>query len=1097
MNPNKPEVHDCPYNNPAEKVRLRNLVDSMNVLIRHHSSLSGAESKEDFVKELQKLLLKSGLPNEVRSRLQPFYLSAQLKAAHHDEWFDAEAMNETFQGAMDACLEQGSLERLQDLAVRTRALISQRFDTNTPLSPEKQLKKDLLAISNVNPVHSRVRNFFRKKIREGIPKKSFDFNAVLEELKKDWKVRQSTAEIKEAERREKADKTLNSIRADIQMEQHIREVLRTPAKPKEEVNVAKVAEQALADQLERLPQTKPQIQFSGDMVEVDSKASETPAVPPEADTAFPPLTGMPMEEFSPLMEDPEAEKPAAEPEQPEVPAAKKDLLSRQFTKIIGPEKNQWNGLMMATFSGNENSVRRFLKQGIDVNEVDETGYTPLMLAAENGFTHIVKILIDHKADWKLKDKKGETALDKACRVGHNEVAAILAFKWGNKASHDRDYELARQYFEQVINLDPNFLLARENLSYVLERLEELKLAAEKKARLLIKSARQAVQMGGNFNNQNDFERALECYKKVFTQGFNPTPDIVAMAHFGMGQVYLKKNELEPAKEHFEEILKTDPNHFDACYYLGYIFHRQENLEAAKIWYNKALQIRPDDGRVKNYLSAIRNQETPRTSSGSTLEDAFAALAVQQQDKETEFQATMGQSEIDVPGDMLSCESGDDAEPYNAPDINQLNGIGLPVEPDNLPPPPLPPDAIPAGEDASGFTSPAVRGQSSQLSEEELERKRVRARKRLEELCRVIACEEHRLGEELDEAVKGYVTLVKQPTLSCIEGVDHRMIAIKLRDLWRQGLMKDFTPVEMAHAQDLAVSDKISGRESEEYFIALVEYGKSCFETKTLVGFKKAKSLFSKALKIIKEPEEKYMWVIDLLNETREWIGKLKEEEKPVRIEKDFENSLRPPTIVAPDMPEAVRKEAQGGMGIFNSKTRKFVPGKTKVRREEPKTIPRGEVLEKRLAERMGNLADEPVTQKNIKIPEKVCRSGQDEFEAMPPTIPNAASKKEIADNPEFRRNAQKLRHQYIESKDPAHKSMLQKTIIKYHHDDITFHQKKSAESYLEFGISLITFGDKPRAAQALNEALALVREDQQTLKGQINEWLGKLDEKAV
>jgi len=1010
MNPNRPDINDCPYDHPAEQARLRSLVDSMNVLIRHYQSLSGAESQEYFVKTLQKLLLKAGLPNELRNRLQPFYLSVQLKAAQQDEWFDAQVMDDAFRDVMECCSEPDARIQLKDLAERTRALIEQRFTAALPKAPKDQLKKDLLAVNNANPVHWRVRNFFRKKIREGISAKPLDFKTILKELKKDWETREGTAEAKAAERRQEADKTLSNIRADLRMGQHIREVLQAPA-PEKTVDVARAAEQVLIQERAPLPGTKPQIDFPGDMVEADSKAAEEPAAPPEAEEAFPFLEGMPIEE----------------------------------------------------------------------SDADESSVTPI--------TRKQIQFPEHEAA-KQPAKMKEAA------------NAEEAFEWGNEASRKGDYELARQYFEQAITIDPNFILAYKHLGYVLEQLGELKLAAdyhrtaaEMEAYSLIKSARQAVRMGDNFNHQNDFERALECYKKIFTQGFDPTPDVVVMAHFGMGQVFLKKNELESAKEHFKKILETDPNHFDSCYYLGYIFHRQENLEAAKTWYKKALQIRPDDERVKKYLSAIRKQETQRASSGSTLEDAFAALAVQQQKEESEFQATMGQNEIDVPEDIATGEPDGESEPYHTPDTGQLNGIGLPVEPDNLPPPPISPDSILKGEDAFDFLSPAVRGQSGKLTADEiLEQNRIRAKKRLGELYQIIACEEHRASDELEEAVKGYVSLVKQPKLSCIEGVDHRGIAVALRRLWREGVMKDFLPVEMAHSQDLAISEKVSGKQSEEYFIALAEYGKSCFETRTLQGFRKAGVFFFQALEISPEPKGKYAWVHDLLEQAQKWIQEMGKgtKEQPVRIEEDFEESLRPPTIVSPDIPEAVRQEAQEGMGIFGSPTRKFVPGKTKVRPEEPKTIPKGEALEYRLKERMGDLADEPVTQRNIEIPEGVRPPEADEFDRMPPTMPNVASKEEATDGLRFRRKAQALRHQYMESEDPGHKIMLQKTIMKYHHDDITLHEKKSAESYLEFGISLIAFGEKSLAARSLNEALALAREGQQTLQDEIHKWLGKL-----
>ncbi len=1157
MNPNLSETHDCPYHHSAEKSRLKDLVDSMNALIRHHRSLAGAETREDFVKGLQKLLFRSGLPKDIQNRLQPFYLSAQLKAAQQDEWFDSQSMDDAFREAMEACLEPDVREKLQDLAAKNRALICQRLKTETALLPEEQLEKDLHTVNDANPVHWRVRNFFRHMIREGIPEKPLDFKALLKELEKDWEEREEKAREKTAERRQQAEKTLSSIRADVKLERHIRETLKGEPVPEEEpLSTMARMEEVLIDNGGRplsaapVPASPPAEKAAG--------AQETPPSSKTEEESVAPL-GIDKHEFNAAIREDLSATPDKElPEVSETPAETANrLLSRPLSELKGVEKQEWNKLMWAAFSGNKNSVRRFLEQGLNADEADPTGCTPLMLAAENGFSHIVQILIDHKADWKKKDKKGENALDKARRVGHEEVIAALesfesetdfarepvrfpeheaaqkfteikeagtaeqAFEWGNDASRNGNYKLARQYFEQAITIDSNFALAYRHLGYVLEQLGELDLSAdyhrtatEMEARSLITSARQAVQMGDDFNNQNNLEKALECYQKVFTYGFNPTPDVVARAYFGMGQVYLKKNELEPAKDHFKKAFKLEPNHFDSCRYLGYIFHREDNLEAAVIWYNKALKIRPDHEWVSDHLRAIQVKRVPSSSSGDSLEEAFADLAVQQKQEEADFQVQMASIDIQLPEDIQGDSAGSEAEPYHVPDTGQLNGIGVPVKPDGMPPPPIYPDAADLNKDVFGFISPAVRGQNQQLSEEKLEQKRIRAKKRLDELCRVIACEEHRTAEELEEAVHGYVALVRQPRLSCIKGVDHRAIGVKLRDLWKAGVLEDFTPVDMAHAQDLAVSSKLSGLKSEDYFKALAEYGKSCFELRTIEGSKRAVVFFFKALKINPKPKGEYQWIREWMYEAQKRLDRLEKEakEQPVKVEEGFEKTLHPPTIVNADMPEAVRDEAQEGMGIFKSRTRKFIPETTKVKPKEPRTIPRGKVLQQHLKEQMGDISDEPVTQRDIRIPKEARDPSRkkSEFDDGPPTIPTqpmvddvlkgaekATSGPEVTDNPEFRRKAQELRRQHMESDDAAHQKMLQTTIYKYHYDDINFHRRKSAVAYLELGISLIAFKDKPRAARALKEAQKLVRADQQTLKEQIHEWLGKLNEKAV
>ena len=59
-------------------------------------------------------------------------------------------------------------------------------------------------------------------------------------------------------------------------------------------------------------------------------------------------------------------------------------------------------------------IRQLIKDGADVNEVNERGRTPLMLALGNGYDlEIIKLLINAGTDVNVKDKEGSTALIKA------------------------------------------------------------------------------------------------------------------------------------------------------------------------------------------------------------------------------------------------------------------------------------------------------------------------------------------------------------------------------------------------------------------------------------------------------------------------------------------------------------------------------------------------------------------------------------------------------------------------------------------------------------------------------------------------------------
>ncbi len=55
-------------------------------------------------------------------------------------------------------------------------------------------------------------------------------------------------------------------------------------------------------------------------------------------------------------------------------------------------------------------VRRSLEQGLDVNKADPEGRTALMMAAFEGYTEVVEVLLDYDAEVDRRDGSGRTAL---------------------------------------------------------------------------------------------------------------------------------------------------------------------------------------------------------------------------------------------------------------------------------------------------------------------------------------------------------------------------------------------------------------------------------------------------------------------------------------------------------------------------------------------------------------------------------------------------------------------------------------------------------------------------------------------------------------
>lgn len=102
----------------------------------------------------------------------------------------------------------------------------------------------------------------------------------------------------------------------------------------------------------------------------------------------------------------------------------------------GPDltiRNRFGGVSVipASERGHVEYVRRVVRTGIDVDHVNDLGWTALLEAVilgDGGPRHqeIVRILLAAGADPSIADKDGVTALEHARRKGHDEIARILS-----------------------------------------------------------------------------------------------------------------------------------------------------------------------------------------------------------------------------------------------------------------------------------------------------------------------------------------------------------------------------------------------------------------------------------------------------------------------------------------------------------------------------------------------------------------------------------------------------------------------------------------------------------------------------------------------
>jgi ankyrin repeat protein len=92
-------------------------------------------------------------------------------------------------------------------------------------------------------------------------------------------------------------------------------------------------------------------------------------------------------------------------------------------------KDGRTGLMLATRLGKLDRLPLLIDSGVDVNARANDGSTALMIAAtvrdQDSGLAMISFLVRHRADVKLRDARGNTALKLALRQGYANIAAVL------------------------------------------------------------------------------------------------------------------------------------------------------------------------------------------------------------------------------------------------------------------------------------------------------------------------------------------------------------------------------------------------------------------------------------------------------------------------------------------------------------------------------------------------------------------------------------------------------------------------------------------------------------------------------------------------
>jgi ankyrin repeat protein len=125
-----------------------------------------------------------------------------------------------------------------------------------------------------------------------------------------------------------------------------------------------------------------------------------------------------------------------------------DLFVAAGMDLDERDKGGETPLMRFAMEGNSDVAQRLIAKGADVNAKDNTGATPLMAAAGYGHTTIAQLLIAKGAAVNAQGNEGETALMQAALNGHPTLAKLLLDHGADVHAKTKNGRTALQYAQE-------------------------------------------------------------------------------------------------------------------------------------------------------------------------------------------------------------------------------------------------------------------------------------------------------------------------------------------------------------------------------------------------------------------------------------------------------------------------------------------------------------------------------------------------------------------------------------------------------------------------------------------------------------------------
>jgi len=167
-------------------------------------------------------------------------------------------------------------------------------------------------------------------------------------------------------------------------------------------------------------------------------------------------------------------------------------------------------------------------------------------------------------------------------------------------------DIAQNYYQKVLKIDPNNLVTHNNLGIIFQGLGEIQKAKksfEKAIEINPDYSNAHYNLGATFQELGQYQKAKDCYEKVIKIDPN-----YSSAHNNLGNLFKELGEEQKAKECYEKAIDLNPNYVNAHNNLGTIFQELGEYQKAKYCYEKVIEINPNYAPAHyNLISTLIDQ----------------------------------------------------------------------------------------------------------------------------------------------------------------------------------------------------------------------------------------------------------------------------------------------------------------------------------------------------------------------------------------------------------------------------------------------------------------------------------------------------------